>query len=57
MYKNENYRRLFEKGDLLELPEKADSVMVGPHAVVRKISIECEFGPCWEKGSERACQG
>ncbi len=44
MYKNENYRRLFEKEDLPELPEKADSVMVGPYAVARNISIEYEVG-------------
>lgn len=44
MYKNENYRRLFEKGDLPELPEKADSVMVGPYTVARNISIEHDLG-------------
>ena len=44
MYKNDNYRRLFEKGKLPELPEKADSVMVGPCAVARKISIEYGLG-------------
>ena len=44
MYKNDNYRRLFEKGELPELPEKADSVMVGPYAVARRVSIEYDLG-------------
>ena len=44
MYKNDNYRRLFEKNELPELPNKADSVMVGPYAVARNISIEYELG-------------
>ena len=44
MYKNDNFRRLFEKDELPELPSKADSVMVGPYAVARNVSIEYELG-------------
>ncbi len=44
MYKNENYRRIFEKSELPEVPEKADSVMVGPYAAVRNVSEECGLG-------------
>ena len=44
MYKNDNYRRLFEKNEFPELPDKADSVMVGPYAVAQNISIEYGLG-------------
>lgn len=44
MYKNDNYRRLFEKEALPDLPYKADSVMVGPYVVVRSISMEYDLG-------------
>ena len=44
MYKNDNYRHLFEKNNLPELPAKADSVMIGPYAVAKKLSEDSGLG-------------